>query len=83
MPKSRAACRRAARGGQEAMRRRQQALAEAGCDLDEDDMEPVPQLHYDKEVQHVISDELRQATSERVSARAYDELPQHLQHTVV
>ncbi|CAK0799380.1 unnamed protein product, partial [Prorocentrum cordatum] len=83
MPKSRAACRRAARGGQEAMRRRQQALAEAGCDLDENDMEPVPQLHYDKEVQHVIPDELRQATSERASVRAYDELPQHLQHTVV
>ncbi|CAK0858103.1 unnamed protein product, partial [Prorocentrum cordatum] len=82
-PKSRAACRRAARGGQEAMRRRQQALAEAGRDLDENDMEPVPQLHYDKEVQHVIPDELWQATSERVSARAYDELPQHLQHTVV
>ncbi|CAK0870857.1 unnamed protein product [Prorocentrum cordatum] len=83
MPKSRAACRRAARGGQEAMRRRQQALAEAGCDLDENDMEPVPQLYYDKEVKHVIPDELWQATSERVSARAYDELPQHLQHTVV
>ncbi|CAK0817626.1 unnamed protein product, partial [Prorocentrum cordatum] len=83
MPKSRATCRRAARGGQEAMRRRQQALAEAGCDLEENDMEPVPQLHYDKEIQHVIPDELRQATSERVSLRAYDELPQHLQHTVV
>ncbi|CAK0905284.1 unnamed protein product, partial [Prorocentrum cordatum] len=83
MPKSRAACRRAARGGQEAMRRRQQALAEAGCDLDGNDMEPVPQLYYDKEVQHVIPDELWQATSERVSWRAYDELPQHLQHTVV
>ncbi|CAK0812485.1 unnamed protein product, partial [Prorocentrum cordatum] len=83
MPKSRAACRRAARGGQEAMRRRQQALAEAGYDLDENDMEPVPQLYYDKEVQHVISDELWQATSERVSVRAHDELPQHLQHTVV
>ncbi|CAK0855267.1 unnamed protein product, partial [Prorocentrum cordatum] len=83
MPKSRAACRRAARGGQEAMRRRQQALAEAGCDLDENDMEPVPQLHYDKNVQHVIPAELWQATSERVSARACDELPQHLQRTVV
>ncbi|CAK0858693.1 unnamed protein product, partial [Prorocentrum cordatum] len=83
MPKSRAACRRAARGGQEAIRRRQQALAEAGCDLEENDMEPVPQLYYDKEIQHVIPDELWQATSERVSLRAYDELPQHLQHTVV
>ncbi|CAK0907670.1 unnamed protein product [Prorocentrum cordatum] len=83
MPKSRAACRRAARGGQEAMRRRQQALAEAGCDLNENDMEPAPQLYFDKEVQHVISDELWQATSERVSVRANDELPQHLQHTVV
>eukprot|EP00959_Pyramimonas_sp_CCMP1952_P023948 501947-Pyramimonas_sp.AAC.1 len=65
MPKSRAACRRAARGGQEAMRRRQQALAEAGCDQEENDMEPVPQLYYDKEAQHVIPDELWQATSER------------------
>ncbi|CAK0824657.1 unnamed protein product [Prorocentrum cordatum] len=83
MPKSRAACRRAARGGQEAMRRRQQALTEAGCDLDENDMGPVPHLYYDKEVQHVIPDELWQATSKRVSLRAYDELPQHLQHTVV
>ncbi|CAK0808098.1 unnamed protein product, partial [Prorocentrum cordatum] len=83
MPKSRAACRRAARGGQEAMRRRQQALAEAGCDQEGNDMEPVPQLYYDKEVQHVIPDELWQATSERVSLRVYDELPQHLQHTVV
>ncbi|CAK0907948.1 unnamed protein product, partial [Prorocentrum cordatum] len=83
MLKSRAACRRAARGGQEAMRRRQQALAEAGCDQEGNDMEPVPQLYYDKEVQHVIPDELWQATSERVSLRVYDELPQHLQHTVV
>ncbi|CAK0896788.1 unnamed protein product, partial [Prorocentrum cordatum] len=39
----------------------------AGCDLEENDMEPVPQLYYDKEVQHVIPDELWQ----------------HLQRTVV
>ncbi|CAK0886228.1 unnamed protein product, partial [Prorocentrum cordatum] len=53
------------------------------CDQEGNVMEPVPQLHYDKEVQHVIPDELWQATSERVSLRVYDELPQHLQHTVV
>ncbi|CAK0823068.1 unnamed protein product, partial [Prorocentrum cordatum] len=53
------------------------------CDQEENDVEPVPQLHYDKEAQHVIPDELWQATSERVSLRVYDELPQHLQHTVV
>ncbi|CAK0897893.1 unnamed protein product, partial [Prorocentrum cordatum] len=53
------------------------------CDQEENDMEPVPQLYYDKEAQHVIPDELWQATSERVSLRVYDELPQHLQHTVV
>ncbi|CAK0878622.1 unnamed protein product, partial [Prorocentrum cordatum] len=53
------------------------------CDQEENDMEPVPQLYYDKEAQHVIPDELWQATSERVCLRVYDELPQHLQHTVV
>eukprot|EP00959_Pyramimonas_sp_CCMP1952_P025662 539036-Pyramimonas_sp.AAC.1 len=37
MPKSRAACRRAARGRQCALRRRRQAPAEAGCDAGEND----------------------------------------------
>eukprot|EP00959_Pyramimonas_sp_CCMP1952_P033004 692474-Pyramimonas_sp.AAC.1 len=81
MPKSRAACRRAARGGQEAMRRHQ-ALAEAGCEEAEHGIEPVPQLFYDKEVQHVVTDELWHAAAEQVRVTVREELPPHLQGTV-
>ncbi|CAK0894219.1 unnamed protein product [Prorocentrum cordatum] len=54
-----------------------------GCEEAENDMEVVPQLYYDKEVQHVVSDELWNSAAEQARAKAREVPPPHLQGTVI
>ena len=83
MPRSRAACRRAARGEQKALRRRRDALAESGIsDGAAEEYDQVPQLYDDEEVQRVIAD-IWQDMAARVVVGPLEELPQHLQGTIV
>ncbi|CAK0880231.1 unnamed protein product [Prorocentrum cordatum] len=60
-----------------------QVVAAEGCEEAENDMEPVPQLYYDKEVQHVVTDEFWHAAAEQVRAKVREELPPRLTGTVI